>query len=176
MEKEIFNGKVVRLTLEPKKINKKNIEFEKVYIAGSVHIFVVTAAGKIRLVREKRWDRGDKIKDKVVAGILEKKEKPLQAAKRELKEELGLTASKWKQFLVAEQKGVVNDKRIYYLASGLHQTTAQPEEGEKIVGYIDYSIKALFEKMLAGYFGTSPTAVAITRLYYRVKKGEIRLK
>lgn len=54
MEKEIFKGKVVRLTLEPKKINKKNIEFEKVYLSSSVHIFVVTATGKIRLVREKR--------------------------------------------------------------------------------------------------------------------------
>ena len=175
MEKEIFKGKVVRLTLEPKKINKKVIEFEKVYLPGSVHIFVVTAAGKIRLVQEKRWDRGGKIKDKIVAGIIEKKEKPLQTAKRELKEELGLTASKWKQFLVAEQKGVVNDKRIYYLASGLHQESAQPDENEKIVGHVDYSVKVLFEKMLDGYFGTSPTAVAITQLYDKVKKGEILL-
>lgn len=176
MEKEIFKGKVVRLTLEPKKINKKIIEFEKVYLPGSVHIFVVTGAGKIRLVREKRWDRGGQIQDKIVAGILEKNEKPLQAAKRELKEELGLTASRWKQFLVADQEGVVNDKRIYYLASGLRRTSIQHEEGEKIVGHIDYSIETLFEKMLAGYFGTSPTAVAITQLHNKVKKGEIHLK
>jgi ADP-ribose pyrophosphatase len=176
MEKEIFKGKIVRLTLQPKKINKKNIEFEKVYLFSSVHIFVVTPSGKIRLVREKRWDRGGKIKDKVVAGILEKNEKPLQTAKRELKEELGLIASKWEQFLIAEQKGVVNDKRIYYLASDLHKVSNQQEDGEKIVGHVDYSIKILFEKMLDGYFGTSPTAVAITQLYYKVKKGEISLK
>ena len=39
-------------------------------------IQVVTAVGKIRLVREKHWDQGDQIKDKIVAGVVEKSVSP----------------------------------------------------------------------------------------------------
>lgn len=175
MEKEQYKGKIVRVTTERKKVGKKTIEFERVYLPSSVHIFVITNDDKIRLVREKRWDRGGKIRDKIPAGIIEKKESPLQSAKRELEEELGIKARQWKKFFVVEQKGVVNDKRIYYIARNIHRVETHPEDGEEIFGFIDYSVTQLYQKMLDGYFGTSPTAVMIATLYRQFKKGEIKL-
>lgn len=176
MEKEIFKGKIIRLTKESKKVKNKIIEFEKAHLPCSVHIFLITNNGKFRLLREKRWEKNGKISDKVVAGILEKNEAPLNAAKRELLEELGMTAKKWKKFLIAEQRGVINDKRIYYLASDLEEKIPSPEDSEEIVGCVDYKIDELYEKMLKGYFGTSTTAYAIGQLYDKIKKRKIVLK
>lgn len=175
MEKEIFNGKVVRLTVEPQTINQKVIEFEKVYLPTSVHIFVLTDKRKIRLVKEERWDHGKKFRDKVVAGMVDKGESPLSAAKRELEEELGLVANKWEEFLISKQEGVVNDKRIYYIARDVQETIARVDDGENIIGHSDYTPEELFKIMLNGYFGTSPTAVAITQLYYKVKDGKLAI-
>lgn len=174
MEKELFKGKVLRLTVEPKKVGGKTIKFEKVYLKGSVHVFVITPTRKIRLVREKRWEHS-KVQDKVVSGIMEEKETPLQCAKRELKEEMGLTAKHWEKFMVAEQKGTINDVRYYFIARDIKRGSAHPEDGEEIVGYVDYSLKALFNKAVDGYFGSSPTVAAITKLYGLVKRKEVEL-
>ena len=176
MTKEIFQGKIIRLVIEPEKVNKKIINFEKVYLPGAVHIFVITDKGKVRLIKERRWVRGGKVEIKIPGGVLEKNEKPLLTAKRELKEEMGLLAKKWRLFFQAKQTGTVNDQRFYYLASGLRQGEAQPEEGEEILGYVDYSPKKLFNKAMAGDFNFSPTALAIIHFYDQLKKGKIKLR
>ena len=167
MNQEIFNGKVVRLMIEPKEVNGKTIDFEKVYLPGSVHIFPITDEGKIRLVRERRHEQDGKVKDKVTAGIIEKDEDSLVAAKRELKEELGLIAEEWKEVYVAEQKGAVNDSLVYYSAKNLIQVDLEHDEGEDILGFVDYTLEELFQKVVDGDFGSSPTAVVIARLCHQ---------
>ena len=136
-------------------------------LPGSVHIFPVTDEGKIRLVRERRHEQDGQVKDKVTAGIIEQEEDSLVAAKRELKEELGLIAEEWKEVYVAEQKGAINDSRVYYSAKSLTQVDSEHGEGEEILGFVDYTLEELFQKVVAGDFGSSPTAVVITRLYHQ---------
>jgi len=59
---------------------------------------------------------------------------PLEAAKRELKEETGLVASEWTRLQEMHLSNSVSDELgIIYLATGLAQHEAQPEETEQIV-------------------------------------------
>jgi ADP-ribose pyrophosphatase len=134
-------------------------------LPGSVHILPVTDEGKIRLVKEKRLEHNGEVKEKITSGIIENGESSLEAAKRELKEELGLVAETWKEIYVTEQKGVINDSRVYYSAQNLTQEEAEPDEEEEIVGQVDYTLEELFQKVLKDDFGSSPTAVVITRLF-----------
>lgn len=56
---------------------------------------------------------------------------PLDSAKKELKEETGLVASSWIQILDMHLSNSVSDERsIVYLATGLTQGIAEPEETE----------------------------------------------
>jgi len=67
------------------------------------------------------------------AGRIDKGENALAAAKRELLEETGYTASRWKRILkFYASPGFVAETMNLYLARGLHAGTAQPEADEMI--------------------------------------------
>ncbi len=60
-------------------------------------------------------------------------EEPLEAAKRELLEETGLTAEHWQQLGTAHLSNSVSDEEaILFLATALTQGEAQPEGTEKL--------------------------------------------
>jgi 8-oxo-dGTP pyrophosphatase MutT (NUDIX family) len=58
---------------------------------------------------------------------------PLDAAKRELKEETGLVADSWEKILEIHLSNSVSDEfGIIYLATGLQQEEAEPEDTEQL--------------------------------------------
>lgn len=60
-------------------------------------------------------------------------EEPLEAAKRELKEETGLTADSWRLLGTAHLSNSVSDEEAFwYLATGLKQGKAQPDGTEEL--------------------------------------------
>jgi len=61
-------------------------------------------------------------------------EEPLEAAKRELEEETGLRASEWTEIVHMHLSNSVSDEfGIVYLARGLEQHAAMPEETEQLI-------------------------------------------
>jgi ADP-ribose pyrophosphatase len=67
------------------------------------------------------------------AGRMDEGESELTAAKRELLEETGYTAARWKRILkFYVSPGFVAETMAIYLARGLRPGTAQPEEDEVI--------------------------------------------
>jgi 8-oxo-dGTP pyrophosphatase MutT (NUDIX family) len=61
-------------------------------------------------------------------------EDPLEAAKRELLEETGLTATHWTKILTMHLSNSVTDEwSVIYLARGLKENEARPDETEKLV-------------------------------------------
>jgi ADP-ribose pyrophosphatase len=67
------------------------------------------------------------------AGRIDEGEDELPAAKRELIEETGFTADRWKRVLhFYVSPGFVDETMAVYLAEGLHEGEAQPEEDEFI--------------------------------------------
>ena len=67
------------------------------------------------------------------AGRIDQGENELAAAKRELLEETGYTAARWKRILnFYASPGFVAETMSIYLARGLRPGTAQPEEDEVI--------------------------------------------
>ncbi len=61
-------------------------------------------------------------------------QKPINAIKRELKEETGLSASKWQKVMTLHTSNSVCDEVAYlYVALGLSEGTAQPEDTEELV-------------------------------------------
>jgi 8-oxo-dGTP pyrophosphatase MutT (NUDIX family) len=58
---------------------------------------------------------------------------PLATAQRELKEETGLVAEHWEQIMDFHLSNSVTDEYgVAYLASGLHQKEAEPEDTEEL--------------------------------------------
>lgn len=67
------------------------------------------------------------------AGRIDHGERALAGAKRELLEETGITARQWRHaFTFYSSPGFLDETMAIYLASGLSQGVAQPEEDERI--------------------------------------------
>ena len=111
---------------------KKGI-FGTVTMKAGVSILPVDAEGNVYLVREYRYALG-RYGLEVVSGGVDESEEPLAAAKRELLEELGITADDWTPLGVVHPFTNIVDAPVYlFLARGLSFQKSSLEEGEEIV-------------------------------------------
>jgi ADP-ribose pyrophosphatase len=106
-----------------------------IHHTGSVVVLAVddsTATPRVLLERQYRHAASDYLWE-IPAGRIDPGEKELAAAKRELLEETGYTASKWKRILkFYASPGFVAETMSVFLATGLHAGEAQPEDDEII--------------------------------------------
>lgn len=102
---------------------------------GSIVILAVDGSGKasrVLLERQYRHAAGARLWE-LPAGSLDPGEEPLPAAKRELLEETGYTAGKWKKALYFYvSPGFLTESMQVYLATDLKKGRAQPEDDERI--------------------------------------------
>jgi ADP-ribose pyrophosphatase len=99
---------------------------------GSAVILPIDAQGRVLLVSQFRLPVQGKIWE-LAAGRIDPGEKPLAAAKRELREETGLRARHWKRLAsLYPTPGYVSEQMHLFLATGLSQGPAQPMEDERI--------------------------------------------
>ena len=99
---------------------------------GSVVLLPVFPDGRILLVRQYRHAARQFLWE-LVAGRIEPDEAPLVGARRELLEETGYTARRYRKLLdVFPTPGFVSERMLVYLAEGLRPGTAQPESDERI--------------------------------------------
>ena len=106
-----------------------------IHHSGSVVVLAVddsSAIPRILLERQYRHAAADYLWE-LPAGRIDPGEQELRAAKRELLEETGYTASKWRRILkFFASPGFVAETMAVYMASGLRAGEAQPEEDERI--------------------------------------------
>lgn len=87
---------------------------------------------KVLLARQYRYAAGQPLWE-LPAGRIDHGEAPLAAAKRELLEETGYSARRWKRALFFySSPGFLDETMAIYLATGLVPGQAQPEEDEVI--------------------------------------------
>ena len=106
-----------------------------IHHTGSVVVLAVDesrSTPRVLLERQYRHAAKDYLWE-LPAGRIDPGEKPLPAAKRELLEETGYTATHWRRILnFYASPGFVAETMSVYLATGLRSGTAQPEADEVI--------------------------------------------
>lgn len=129
----VFEGKVFGVrrdeVIEPGGLRATR---EVVTHPGSVVILPVLPDGRIVLVRQYRHATGQFLWE-LVAGRKEPDESPRRGAARELLEETGYRARRFRVFLdVFPTPGFLTERMYVLLAEGLTPGAARPEEDEKI--------------------------------------------
>lgn len=99
---------------------------------GAVVILPVLDADHVVLLRNKRWVVGETLWE-VPAGTREAGEPVEECARRELAEETGYTAARWRSlgYLYASP-GVMDEKLFLFVAEGLTAGEARPEADEEL--------------------------------------------
>lgn len=131
--KIVFKGKVFSVRRD-EIIEPTGVRATRDMIAhpGSVVVMPVQDDGKIVLIRQYRYAARQYLWE-LVAGRIDAGENPKQAARRELIEETGLRAKKFRVFLEFwPSPGFLEEKMFVLLAEGVTQGLAEPEEDERI--------------------------------------------
>lgn len=128
-----FKSKIFTVT-EDHAVDPDGFEIRRAIIhhPGSAVMMAVDGKKRILLVRQYRLPAQKSLWE-LPAGRIDPGEKPLQAAKRELVEETGFRARKWKK--LAEyypSPGFLAEKMSLFLATRLTAGEAQPMEDERI--------------------------------------------
>jgi ADP-ribose pyrophosphatase len=138
---------------------------ELVVHPGSVVVLPVLRDRRIVLVRQFRYATGRYLWE-LVAGRREPRESPIRAARRELLEETGYRARRFRVFLdVFPTPGFLTERMFILLAEDLTAGEAQPEDDEKITTRA-FSVAEL-EKMLRR--GRLRDAKSIAGILYYLK-------
>ncbi len=99
---------------------------------------------------------------------------PLESGKRELLEETGLIASEWSILFKMHLSNSVSDELgIVYLARGLQQAQAEPEETEQLV-VKKIAFAEAVEMVEKGQITDSMTVAAIYKVQLLLLQGELK--
>ena len=132
--KDIFEGYVFNAYLDKVEIADGSIRpREVIEHNGGVCVVAIDDEHNIYMVRQFRYAVGKALLE-LPAGKLEKGEDPLEAAKRELSEETGFSASEWMSLgFLYPTPGYCSEKIYVYLARDLTAGEIHLDDGEILV-------------------------------------------
>lgn len=136
---------------------------------STVTALPVTDDGYVYLVKQYRY-LFEKWMLEGVAGFVDEGESPLNAAKRELKEETGIVAGSWEEIAKLDLAASVIKAGVHvYLARDLEFGQAEPEEDEEIE-LVKMPLKEAIEKIFQGEITLSATVTGLLMIEKLLKK------
>ena len=167
--KTIYDGKIVKLEIDTAILPDKTEALrEVVRHPGGVGVVAVDEENFVYLVKQFRYPFS-KVTLEIPAGKLDAGEEPEKAGRRELLEETGFTAAcmeKLGSFYASP--GFCDEEYYVYLATGLTQGMAQPDEGE-FVACERYHISDLITMVEHGEIKDAKTVIGILMAKDRLK-------
>jgi len=160
---ELNKTPIFRVTID-RAIDPDGFEIKRaiVHHGGSAVMMPVDHRGRILLVRQYRLPARQYLWE-LPAGRVDEGERLLQAARRELAEETGLRAKKWKK--IAEfypSPGFLAEKMTIFLATELTEGEARPMEDERIETRW-FSRRELGDWIKAGKIRDAKTMIGFSR-------------
>ena len=130
--KEVYRCKLFWITEDEAEEKDFQIKRSVVRHHGSAVMMAIDEKKRVLLVRQYRLPAGKKLWE-LPAGKVDDGEKVLEAAKRELIEETGYRARKWKKLVsYYPSPGFVAEKMTLFMAKDLTEGEAQPMDDERI--------------------------------------------
>ena len=161
---DIFDGVILNVKRDTVRLpNGHQSSREVIRHVGAVCVIPVTDKEEVIVERQYRYPF-DTVITEIPAGKLDSKEEDrLSAAKRELREETGLTADRWTDLGGFYPAAAYSDEYItMYLAQGLHQGVQALDEGE-FLEVKKAPLKELVEDVMAGKIPDAKTQTAILK-------------
>lgn len=161
---DIFNGFILNVKKDTVRLPNGNTSYrELIRHVGAVCIVPVTDEGEIIIERQYRYPY-DTVITEIPAGKLDSKEEDrLSAAKRELREETGLTADVWTNLGGFYPAAAYSDEYItMFMAQGLHQGK-QELDPDEFLNVMKVPLEELVEDVMAGKIPDAKTQTAILK-------------
>ncbi|HET7146482.1 MAG TPA: NUDIX hydrolase [Gaiellaceae bacterium] len=126
--RSVWRGKLLEVTVERWGENEREI----VEHPGAVAIVAVDRRQRVWLVRQLREAARQELVE-LPAGTCEEGEEPLATAKRELREECGLTGGRWRELgSFWTTPGFTRERMAVFLAEDVEEGKAEPDDDEEV--------------------------------------------
>ena len=170
---ERYHGKILHLWIDRARMpDGKEAVRELVRHPGGVAVVPLTAAGEVLMVRQYRYPYGE-ILTEIPAGKRDPGEEPAATGRRELEEEAGVTADHFVSLGTLYPSPGYTDEVIWlYLATGLHQTAAHPDEDE-FLRVERVPLDEAIDRVLAGEIPDAKTQTALLKTQALLRQGVV---
>jgi 8-oxo-dGTP pyrophosphatase MutT (NUDIX family) len=159
---EVFEDEVI-------KPDGKDGTYATVRFKDGAGILALDDDGFCYLVKEFRYALGRK-DVMIVGGAINEGEEPIEAARRELREELGIEAEEWTEMgRMHHSTSMVNSTSTLFLARKLSFTKKDEDSGE-VLETIKMPFTEAIEKALNGEFTHASSCVLILRAQHHLRK------
>ena len=172
LKNTIYQGKILNLRVDTAGLpNGKEAPREFVEHNGGVTVAALTDDAKLIFVRQFRYPYMEEVLE-LPAGKLEKGEDPLEAGKRELREEAGVTAEQYINLgEFYPSPGYTNEVIYLYGARNLTQVEQELDEDEFLnVEYI--SLDKAVDMVLSNEIKDGKTQAAVLKLAALIERNE----
>ena len=171
--KEIFDGHVVRLTLDTVELENGHTAYrEIVHHRGGACVAALTPDNQLYLVRQYRYALGQELWE-LPAGKLEAGEDPFEAAQRELEEECGLKADEYTDLQpFYPTVGYCSEVIYTWLARGLHPVAMHPDEDEFLTPE-KLPLDQVYRMILEGQIRDGKTVAAVLKIKALMAEGKL---
>lgn len=172
LKNTIYQGKILNLRVDTAGLpNGKEAPREFVEHNGGVTVAALTDDAKLIFVRQFRYPYMEEVLE-LPAGKLEKGEDPLEAGKRELREEAGVTAEQYINLgEFYPSPGYTNEVIYLYGARDLTQVEQELDEDEFLnVEYI--SLDKAVDMVLSNEIKDGKTQAAVLKLAALIERNE----
>lgn len=161
----VYDGKVITVIKDDVEVADGHKSFREVIIhSGGVVIVALKDEQTVLLVKQYRYPLKEVVYE-LPAGKLEVGENPDEACKRELEEETGYIAKRWKSLgYINTTPGICTEKLYLYLATDLEFVGEHPDEGEIIKCY-ECGLGKTFEMIQNGEINDAKTICALSRAF-----------
>lgn len=161
---EVFEDEVI-------KPDGKEGTYSTVKLKDGAGILALDDEGFVYLVKEFRYALGREDIE-IVGGGIDEGEKPIEAARRELREELGIEAEEWTEMgRMHHSTSIVDSSSTLFLARKLTFKKKDEDSGE-VLETVKMPFTEAVEKALSRDFTHATTCVLILRAQHHLRKND----
>lgn len=170
--KVVYEGKYFEITEEEFTTPDKSKHKHSNVYRKPISVIFPMQGNKIFLISQFRRFFNERILE-AVAGHVNDREDPLDAAKRELREETGIKAERWNKIAEVEMSASVVRSTVHlYVANDLKFGKAAMESGEDI-SIVEISVEDAVEKVFSGEIKTASSIIGILMIDKIKAEGKI---
>jgi len=166
-KEKLYKGKLFDLNAYYMQVEHRKVRREIIEHPGAAAMLAFDEKGKVLLVKQHRFPHGYILE--IPAGTLEKREKPIDCAYREIIEETGYEAKKMTKLISYFPSVGYNKEEIHiFVASGSKKKFDLKLDNDEFITVVKIDIKKLIGMIKSGKIIDSKTICAV--MIYAAKK------
>ena len=158
----VYKGRIFDIKHDEIELSNGAKSYRDIILHPGGVVIVAQKADKILLVKQYRYAISQAIYE-LPAGKLEPNEAPLEAAKRELREETGYIAQKWESLGYINTTAGICNERLYLFKAKITDFVGQKPDENEIIEYYEFDKNKVFDMIKSGEINDAKTICGLFR-------------